>query len=764
MKKKLVLMISIVILILVASLVSSVAFFSGLINGEKVISVKTGDLTFKYTEVSGIGNGINLIDTEPISDSEGKKLDSYFDFKIDANLISSDMIYKVSIESTSDTTINLEGIKVYITEIVNNKEKEINSNYDGLGKVKTLTDYNDNVIYQERIFKNTKNYEKKFRVRIWIDEDVDIYDDVYIGTKGGFRVNVNAFSNYTLVDSTIPIPSITGGSGTTWTKDIKTITLVDSNPILGGVKYEYYVTDNENDIPNDLTIATDVTDDIYEVNRLGKNYVYYRTVSSDNKKSAWSTPQIVYFDDTVYTITYNLNGGLQQANTRLSYDVETETFTLPTTPTKTGYTFNGWYDNSSLSGTAITQISKGSRGNKIYYAKWVANNYLVTLDKQSGSGGTNSVTATYDSTMPSITVPTRTGYTFEGYYSELSSTPMIPTIKFFSDSSTSRMYLYWSGIVAGNGWEMNNNDIGKHIVGKFSVTDSSLTKQPTLEFNDSEIVPTNVEKSGNTWTFYIDFNLDKIAYINTYRFIDINGVSSSSSVNVDYLTLINGTKYYNSDGSSSHVYNKPSDITLYAYWEKGYAITNLVTNGSFENDFIETGSASDAYWGNRGSNVNYYSVSSPVRYGSKSFRVQQISGGQAWPRATFFNKGNNLANHKIYMKVSTYRDNINVSPGIVMEFSKTADYWPQTSNAASNHTYNWNDSANWREMSIYTTAQYNYLIVMFAQTNDTAIGNIYFDGLVVVDLTATFGSGNEPDQAWCDQNISYFDSSTKVYK
>ena len=42
--------------------------------------------------------------------------------------------------------------------------------------------------------------------------------------------------------------------------------------------------------------------------------------------------------------------------------------------------------------------------------------YTITFDKQSGSGGTSSVTATYGSTMPSITVPTRSGYTFGGYY------------------------------------------------------------------------------------------------------------------------------------------------------------------------------------------------------------------------------------------------------------------------------------------------------------------------------------------------------------
>ena len=43
---------------------------------------------------------------------------------------------------------------------------------------------------------------------------------------------------------------------------------------------------------------------------------------------------------------------------------------------------------------------------------------VVTFNQQNGSGGTDFVTAVYDGNMPEITVPSRTGYTFEGYYSE----------------------------------------------------------------------------------------------------------------------------------------------------------------------------------------------------------------------------------------------------------------------------------------------------------------------------------------------------------
>lgn len=44
--------------------------------------------------------------------------------------------------------------------------------------------------------------------------------------------------------------------------------------------------------------------------------------------------------------------------------------------------------------------------------------FIVTLDGQGGSGGTESITATYGVAMPVITVPTRAGYAFEGYYTK----------------------------------------------------------------------------------------------------------------------------------------------------------------------------------------------------------------------------------------------------------------------------------------------------------------------------------------------------------
>ena len=75
-----------------------------------------------------------------------------------------------------------------------------------------------------------------------------------------------------------------------------------------------------------------------------------------------------------YTITFELNGGVLN-NAPTEYDADTKV-TLPT-PSKEGETFAGWYDNESFSGTAVTQITNGSTGDKTLYAKWTLNTYPI---------------------------------------------------------------------------------------------------------------------------------------------------------------------------------------------------------------------------------------------------------------------------------------------------------------------------------------------------------------------------------------------------
>ena len=93
------------------------------------------------------------------------------------------------------------------------------------------------------------------------------------------------------------------------------------------------------------------------------------TNKTSSRQSVELSLNYIFEEYIVYTITYNLNGGTNPANAPTSYSNISNTITLPT-PTRNGYTFNGWYTSSSYSGSSVASIPAGSTGNKIYYAKW----------------------------------------------------------------------------------------------------------------------------------------------------------------------------------------------------------------------------------------------------------------------------------------------------------------------------------------------------------------------------------------------------------
>lgn len=102
-------------------------------------------------------------------------------------------------------------------------------------------------------------------------------------------------------------------------------------------------------------------------------------------------------------------------------------------PSRTGYDFKGYFADIFGSGSALIGADGIFGIDSTYFvqdstlfAKWVAKTYTLTLNKEGGTGGTSSVTVTYDKLVPGaeadvvprIQPPTRYGFEFKGYYTE----------------------------------------------------------------------------------------------------------------------------------------------------------------------------------------------------------------------------------------------------------------------------------------------------------------------------------------------------------
>ena len=114
-----------------------------------------------------------------------------------------------------------------------------------------------------------------------------------------------------------------------------------------------------------------------------------------------------------FTITYEGVESSEHSNATEYTAGEAVSLTAPNA--RPGYTFVGWYDNSSFDGSPVDAITAGSTGNKTFYAYWQENVYIVVLNHNDGTNNKDTfVDIPYTGDWVT-TAPTRSGYTFAGW-------------------------------------------------------------------------------------------------------------------------------------------------------------------------------------------------------------------------------------------------------------------------------------------------------------------------------------------------------------
>ena len=209
-KKKIILSIIALTSIVLITVGVSVAFFNYAKEGTTENSITTDSITFLYTENSKGGKGIKLEDSFPMSDELGKKQQeegSYFDFKITSKTAMNNAIpYEVTVRKSSESTLKDDNIvKIYLTDNTNGKEEEIFlKKFSELEQTKLSNgkDHTEKTIYTGKVPSNSSNYEKSFRLRMWIDENAD-FSEKEDGTSNSgktFQITVNVYANGKVVD------------------------------------------------------------------------------------------------------------------------------------------------------------------------------------------------------------------------------------------------------------------------------------------------------------------------------------------------------------------------------------------------------------------------------------------------------------------------------------------------------------------------------------------------------------------------------------
>lgn len=550
--KKIVISILIVIFLLLVTLGASIAFFSYLKLGEEESSVKLGTITFKYTENEDIGNGISISDAYPISDEEGKNqvaTGQVFDFKIEANLSRSDIEYEIVAEPTEDTTMPLNAIKFYLTDITSGTEEEIASSLDSEGNVKTLDQFSDTeinnatgkTIYQETILKNTKDYLKQFRARMWLSDQVE-WTEEYINTKASIRINVYANSDKSMTSNTVTTPTDTS---------IERI-VVNNKYLFTEVEdnsdYQYTLTvpsEVETVDINVVTSNTEATVEVTQISRvlglqLGENYFLATVTSSDKTRSQEYILRIVREIDTDSTLK-NLEVTGYKLSPAFNSNTTDYTLTLEATSIEVIAEANSKFAEVLGAGTQtlswgenVINITVTAQDGTIEMYKITVTNVEPTAPVITG-GSDNWVTT--ESTISIETIGTALSGVkeYEYYKSESSEEPTEETTAtgiLTTDSSSLTIdeegtaYI-WYRTVSNNGLKSawSNSQVIKIDYENPTISVTLNSTVATLTMSDSQgVIGYGVNQSETTEPEYTE-------------------ITSTTSYNVDWAATTGGTYY-----------------------------------------------------------------------------------------------------------------------------------------------------------------------------------------------------------------------------
>ena len=253
-----------------------------------------------------------------------------------------------------------------------------------------------------------------------------------------------------------------------------------------------------------------------------------------------------------WTAHFDVNGGDGTISGTVTVTYGQMVPSFSTIPMRTGHNFNGYsaaadsdvlyyiFNYGNLSANKVWDVD--AEGTDVtLYAQYTALTFSVYFSNNNGSGNMNSVTATYGSPMPTVSVSfTRTGYHFVGFYRSAGT-----SVQYYNADGTSAhdwdvadsVYLYAH-------WEPNTYTI------TFDAQGGTGT-QESVEVAYYEHLPT------------IEMALTK-------QYYRLRGFCNAPNGQ--------GRQWYYADGTSGYQYDLTDNLTVYAWWDNGYYTINYHSN------------------------------------------------------------------------------------------------------------------------------------------------------------------------------------------
>lgn len=346
-----------------------------------------------------------------------------------------------------------------------------------------------------------------------------------------------------------------------------------------------------------------------------------------------------------YAVTYSGNsntGGAAPSNQTKTYAVNLTLASNTGTLVLTGYTFAGWNTSANGTGTDYAEVATYSTNASLtLYAKWTANTYTLTYDGNTPTTGNPPGSANYTTGSTVITIAdnigspvlAKTGYTFQGWYSNTAGTggTSYATGSTLTISQNTTIYAKWL-LDGAKAVIFNKNDSSGTTGSQSASISTALSSSDVLRARtgytfagwntQADGLGTTTYAEGDLYSFAADITLYAKWTPNTYTVTYDANSSTSGSVpsnqtktyavsltlqtNTGTLartgytfggwnTLANGSGDLYSSGGS---YTANAGVTLYAKWTiNTYTLTyddntsnggTVPTDGSSPYDYNST--------------------------------------------------------------------------------------------------------------------------------------------------------------------------------
>jgi uncharacterized repeat protein (TIGR02543 family) len=286
---------------------------------------------------------------------------------------------------------------------------------------------------------------------------------------------------------------------------------------------------------------------------------YYENGGGAHVQLQWSTNGASYsiVPSSAFTITYptsilSFNSNEGSPVTSIIGEVGLP-FSLTSTSTRSGYTFDGWFfDNNTFNNSLNTNSFPLT--NQTVFAKWIPIPVNVTLDKAEGSGGPDLISGIFGQNLQvsNAVSPNKEGHIFNGYFSgpngsgnQYLNSNMVG-IRSWDYLVDTTLFAYWTKEIYN--FEFKTNFGANSIISNFSAS-----------FQESIInkLPLNPTRMGHT---FIGWSLEA------------NPISNEQIYSVDQINPIIGDLGDHQD-----------TIIYYAIWSiNSYELKTDLNNGSAE--------------------------------------------------------------------------------------------------------------------------------------------------------------------------------------